>query len=152
MRLRNKIRKLKLYYLFFSLGFGLMICITLIMLMYHLIDIREDKIFKNLDKSNYKLVLEEKDNCKLQKKNLFTYDNYNISGYCINNIYIIYNNYKITLSDALDKNYLTISDIINNLGLMITEDEINYYSGDDFEVVLENLYKNQYEVIFIPKN
>jgi hypothetical protein len=152
MKLINKLEKTKFYCLVGLFIFIFFIGFTLMLLSNHLLNIKENKLFADFNKTNYEIVLDKKDNCKLNKKELFTYKNYNISGYCINNIYVIYNSYKISLNNVLNKEYLQLDDILSNLELSYEEAGINYYTSDSLDVIKANLYKDQYEVIFLPKD
>jgi hypothetical protein len=140
-----KSTKIKLAGLVFV--FVCFISLTLLLFSSHILNIKEKTIFKNFNKNNYTLEFVSSNNIK---NNLFTYDNYIVSGYEINGIYLNYQGYLINLNKALDKNYITIDDILNNLELTMDNDNIKKYSSDNYDVLLITNDKYQ-EVTFIMK-
>lgn len=151
MKLIKNIRKIKIL-LVYSL-FGLICAISFVSLLLsnHLYNIRMKKTLENLDEnSNFTLVLKTKKNCENKKEKLFTYENTDIYGICLKEIYISYKNLNFRLEDVLKKEYLTIEAIYKNSTKVEEESKIEKWTNEKegYTIINNKIYEGFNEVTF----
>jgi hypothetical protein len=139
-------KKLKISLVYLLFGFVCLISFVVLLFSNHMVNIKEKNTFKNFTKDNYTLEFTSSNNIK---NNIFIYGNYVISGYEINSIYLNYSGYSINLNKALNEEYITVEDILNNLNLYENNSDIKKYHGTNYDVNVISIDDNYKEIMFI---
>lgn len=142
------------------LVYSLFVCICgisfiVLLLSNHLYNIKIEKTFKDFNsRSYYTLTFQEAKHCENKKYSLFSWDDYNFSGYCIKEVYLTYNNLSVPLKEILKKNYLKIEEIFKNTTKIEETKTIEKYENtkEKYSITLSNPVGNYKEVIFSKGN
>lgn len=149
MKILKNIQTAKTGILFLILGFIFSILFIMLLFLNHLTITKRNNVFLSFtEHSTY--TIESHTNKKQKKQELFSYNQYHIYGYGIQNIFISFQNSRMNLKEILEKGLLDFDELLKNFQLInkSISDQILKYEYKEYIVTIANLYEDEIEVIF----
>jgi len=122
----KQIRKLKKKFFLAICGSFFIIFFLLVLLNSYLFEIqKEERLSKKSDFKNYKITYIKENRC--QKKERIKKENISYIFDCLDMVYVTFGTTKITLEEAIEKNYLDLATLLENTTLIGKEENASIY-------------------------